>query len=214
MSTAAEVKERPILFSGPMVRAILDGKKTVTRRIMKPQPVPKPVDYKSGGHWWDSKKAQSMVDVEGFLRGDDPTVAGCFCPYGEPGEQLWVREAWLIDHEVGENTRGEVPAGIFYRATDEGKTTFHPDHEKWKPSIHMRREYSRIQLRIDDVEVERIQEVQYTDIQAEGFEVDPRVSIDDSEFRKLWDQLNAERGFPWSRNPWVWVITFSVIGGE
>jgi hypothetical protein len=208
MSTTAGVKEKPILFSGPMVRAILDGKKTVTRRIMKPQPVPKPVDYKYGGHWWDSKKAQSMVDVEGFLRGDDPTVAGCFCPYGEPGEQLWVRETWAdttpFMHDEG---------GIVYRATDPLWSEMDEEF-KWKPSIHMRREYSRIQLRIDDVDVERIQEVQYTDIQAEGFEADPRVSIDDSEFRKLWDQLNAERGFPWSRNPWVWVITFSVVGGE
>jgi hypothetical protein len=86
------MRERPILFSAPMVRAILDGRKTQTRRVLKTQPIPNP--YAPGKHWVSNKAVQAMIDVEDFLQGPDTSVPGCFCPYGKPGDRLWVKETW------------------------------------------------------------------------------------------------------------------------
>ena len=133
-------KERPILFSAPMVRAILDGQKTQTRRVVKPQPVL--VNSQSGFRF------PHMPGKGSFFPGE----AERFCPYGQPGDHLWVRETWR------EDGRGIVT----YRATDPETAG------RWKPSIHMPRRFSRIDLLIKDIRARRLQEISDRDAIAEG----------------------------------------------
>jgi hypothetical protein len=167
------VKERPILFSGRMVQAILDGRKTMTRRVFK---TAKLIPTESYG-----KRALTRT-----------------CPYGQPGDRLWVRET--------HNTCGEKP---FYRADGEM-----PLEWKWSPSVFMPRWASRITLEITAVWVERLKDITIEDAQAEG--ITPLGTEGDSRrwragFRELWDSLNAKRGYGWDANPWVWVISFKRV---
>ncbi|KVR83069.1 hypothetical protein [Burkholderia vietnamiensis] len=203
------MKERPILFSGPMVRAILEGRKTQTRRIIK-LPHNNPL-----GAW-------------------EPTTAGdCYvCPHGDVGDRLWVRETHEVRRIGTETFEGARPmrryAGIAYQA-DDGRAevdidldTFQALDAKesrgWTPSIHMPRWASRITLEITHVRAERLQAISWDDAIAEGIK-DPRraaVRIDPidgtvAQFRQLWDGLNAARGHGWDANPWVWAIEFRRI---
>ena len=201
---ATEVKERPILFKGEMVRAILEGRKTQTRRIMKPQP----------------SLISKLLRIQGA------------CPCGEPGDQLWVRETFGISH------RGDpTPAGkpydptILFRATDSEPEGYEAEVQaekfRWRPSIHMPRWASRIQLEITDVRVERVQDISEEDSIAEGIEKmsetgrwyrgyeihpikgTPKVyGTARDAFRTLWNSINEKRGYSWEANPWVWVVEF------
>jgi hypothetical protein len=185
------MKERPILFSGEMVRAILDGRKTQTRRIMKPQP------------------DLSMLHVEEEMQngqGGWEGLAGDACPHGQPGDRLWVRETFA---QVG--TPGTLSGYVRYKA-DEKAALGAYGCQKWRPSIFMPRRASRIILEITDVRVERVQGISNADALAEGINrpIDNRYPID--EFRALWDSINAKRGFGWYVNPWVWVIGFKQQG--
>lgn len=171
------MKERPILFSGGMVRAILDGRKTQTRRVIKPQPS-KPVGPNHDGLWSDTC---------------DPVTRYFGCPYGQPGDRLYVRETWRIN----------LSGNIWYRA--DGKSVA---DGLWKPSIHMPRILSRITLEIESVRVERVQEITPDDCRAEGIgdefnDIGARYC-----FGQLWNEINEPRGFGWEVNPWVWAITF------
>lgn len=185
--------ERPILFSGPMVRALLDGRKTQTRRVVK---------WRGG------------LDMLGLP-----------CPYGEPGDRLWVRETWAPrDSEAF--LRHEVEADkLFYRADDERHLL---TDGRWRPSIHMPRWASRITLEVASVRVERVQDITDADALAEGVtnygddsQFPPGFSMSTRaarkwrprrEFRDLWDSINGKRpGCAWSDNPWVWAVTFKVI---
>lgn len=199
------MKERPILFSGPMVRAILDGRKTMTRRVMKPQPQ---VYYSP-----TEPEVQRMK-----WRGVKYRPASCApCPYGQPGDRLWVRETWGLV---------ETPLiGAIYKTDwvqdDSGERDgwwrgdhFHEGDIEWKPSIHMPRWASRITLEITDVRVERLKDITVEDAQAEG--VTPLGVEGDGRrwraaFREPWDSINARRGYGWTANPWVWVISFKSI---
>jgi hypothetical protein len=222
--TTTTVREKPILFSGPMVRAILDGKKTQTRRVVKPQPAP--------GELIKKTKASMIPDAAHLA--DDLFDAGVrldlppHCPYGQPGDRLWVREAWTPDHadfyphfrtcyradggfEYERNERGEV-----YSSESKRWYPF-----RWRPSIHMPRWASRLTLEITNVRVERLQEISEADAQAEGVEpgcltcgencIDRggcgwcRPAYRDS-FAYLWMELNGRDS--WDANPWVWVIEF------
>jgi len=181
------IKERPILFSGPMVRAILDGRKTMTRRVIKYPAVTVEHDRIIAGRFIDPKT--------GCVDGQFDVIA---CPYGQPGDRLWVRETY--------NSCGGKP---FYRADGE----LHPDW-KWRPSIFMPRWASRITLEITAVRVERLKDITIEDAQAEG--VTPLGVEGDGRrwraaFRELWDSLNAKRGHGWGANPWVWVISFKRV---
>ena len=161
------MKERPILFNGEMVRAILAGQKTQTRRI--------------------PPKTQKHA---------------LFCPYGHPGDRLWVRERWAADMSFDDlPPRMLPPRGmpIYYHATAQCM-----DY-KWRPSIHMPRILSRITLEITDIRVERVQDISEEDVQAEGFSDRPASK---NKFRIAWDLLYWKRGLGWSVNPRVWVITF------
>lgn len=179
------MRERPILFSAPMVRAILDGRKTQTRRAVKHTPL---LGYPDD--WCHHVGKRDFEHGVGDFRR--------FCAYGQPGDQLWVRETFATDGE-----------GFFAFRAD-GET--YNDGLPWKPSIHMPRKASRIDLEITGIRVERLQEISYKDTIAEG----PRPcgwGNDDGgvqrNFARLWDEINGPGS--WDKNPWVWVIEFRRI---
>lgn len=201
------MKQRPILFSGPMVTAILEGRKTQTRRLVKPQPdgfirgasgtfgVPKKITTKKphkDGSIWKEEDGTCYDDIN--------------CPYGNEGDRLWVRETW--GREYG--------GGFLYRASH---SHMKPDGS-WKPSIHMPRTVSRINLEVQSIRVERLQDITREDALSEGVyfdeglqgyvtgkdgrnfhHSDPRIS-----FCKLWVAING--GESWDANPYVWVVQF------
>ena len=208
------MKERPILFSGEMVRAILDGRKTQTRRVIKPQPMKLDTAQWFPGPPGDKRNAKHYAN-ESHLRKGLPID---FCPYGIPGDRLWVRETWRTD-KLGE---GEYPVRkgqwIECRATPDIPPPTYPG--RWRASIHMPRWASRIDLEITDIRVERVQEISPQDVCREGirptipggFEIDECDWIGAQQFKPLWDSINAKRGYGWDMNPWVWVISFRRIG--
>lgn len=182
MTKTTETRERPISFSGPMICAILDGRKSVTRRIIKPQPNRLRAD-------WIAK----------------------YCPYGQVGSRLWVRETWQQMEHIG----GDIKESIVYRADAEHKYG-------WRPSIFMPRWASRITLEITAVHVEQLHQItrggaiqegaQYHDgggIGHSGWRMDYSDVFNGpvSAFVGLWDRLNGKT-FPWESNPRVWVVNF------
>ncbi len=191
------MKERPILFSGEMVRAILEGRKTQTRRIVKPEPLP----YTEV---WHPREQVCRHTDYWFAR------VAARCKYGVPGDRLWVRETW------GDGEQNNCEPGVYYRATDpawdEEETGF-----RWKPSIHMPRWASRITLEVTGVRVERLQDISEADARDEG----AGLLLEDREywdgdpdqyrkcFRVLWESINGPGS--WAENPWVWVIEFKRI---
>ncbi|EOW2298550.1 TPA: hypothetical protein ACPWPS_000784 [Pseudomonas aeruginosa] len=201
------MKERPILFGGPMVRAILEGRKTVTRRVVKPQP-----DFLG-----------SMVDPNTpFKTLDAGLHARITCPYGEPGDRLWVRETWGLQVRSYGGGAGEF---IVYRATNPDAIYCRSSEGreypvKWKPSIHMRRHSSRILLEITAVRVERLQDISEKQALAEGVELEGEGvcwagaagTASDSpveSFRLLWELINGAGS--WNATPWVWVVEFKRV---
>lgn len=187
------MRERPIMFSSPMVRAILSGGKTQTRRVIRHQPNP----IKCGEGYGS------------YLRIDRRFIEDR-CPHGVPGDQLWVKETFFFDNYMDEN-HSPVSEGPFYLADFPGGN----DELKWTPSIFMPRCFSRISLLITDVRVQRIQDISERDAFAEGIE--PGEHHEDSDigpidhFMGLWDSINAKRGFNWDSNPWTWAITFKKL---
>lgn len=185
------MKERPILFSGPMVRAILDGRKTVTRRVVKPQP-----DFLG-----------SMTDANTPFKTLGAGLHGqIVCPYGQPGDRLWVRETFAVYGDKKMHV-------IHYRAD-------HPHHvgQKgmgYKPSIHMPRWVCRILLEITAVHVERLQDIREEQSRAEGYPAVREAETGGSDldtwlwFRSLWKSSNGAES--WAANPWVWVIEFKQV---
>lgn len=252
------MKERPILFNGAMVRAILAGQKTQTRRVIK-EP--------NNGVTTLMDNGQPLA-----LDHDDQWVQRP-CPYGQPGDRLWVRETWRIgawDENKGafaidycdgpsrkwltipHDDHGDKFQDLWIDCCDElHRKSIHPCNGDYswepgssplrrRPSIHMPRWASRITLEITDVRVEQVQDISEDDAQAEGFsklskdggqvykyglpdsdglpgndnsgwhwqdwDIDARIA-----FKRLWDSINAKRGFGWEKNPWVWVLRFHVF---
>lgn len=198
------MKYHPILFSGEMVRAILAGRKSQTRRVIKPQPF-----FRDSGCWYPSDNPGDFRNHTGLHYANEEHMRKGmpidFSPYGQPGDGLFVRETFC-----------EGDHGYIYRADyDE---TFKDDKEvvkliKWKPSIYMPRIASRILLEIKNIWVERLQQISNDNARSEG--VDPiawigNARLDDyrTPFQKLWNSINAERGFGWETNPFCWVIEF------
>ena len=208
------MKEHPILFSGPMVRAILDDRKTQTRRVVK----------------------DSVKHGVSLLGGCGCGVLWDLCPYGAPGDRLWVRETWRrVDFE----TRGRDSSYIVeYRSGGYGPRVHGETNEimslpcGWKPSIHMPRWASRITLQVTGVRVERLQDISAKDIIAEGavdrpHEVDglgkcPVSAFDGKVYPDLrsvwahgWNSINGKRhGCDWASNPWVWVVEFRRVAAN
>lgn len=215
------MKERPILFSGPMVRAILEGRKTMTRRVVKLR-YGADVVVTNGQVWKPAR-----VDYASYVD----------CPYGQVGDQLWVRETFaysVIDPDGLSPEDDPENYDIIYRADPERPNGGWTDGEgnrinaPWRPSIHMPRWASRILLEITGVRVERLHEISEADAQAEGVErviagVGWRRYCDpDSEevgvppcgdarrsFRSLWKFINGDES--WNANPWVWVVEFKRV---
>ncbi|EME1467121.1 hypothetical protein V3510_003379 [Serratia marcescens] len=203
------MKERPVIFNGEMVRAILDGRKTQTRRVMKPQPEP---CYR-GGHWWPSNAFKTMLHIEEQMQngqGGWKGLAGDACPFGQVGDRLWVRETWArynIDQDAHD---------MAYRATTPDDW---PKEGRWRPSIHMPRWASRITLEITAVRVERLNSIGDVEAMREGIQNLTTCSHADfgipgvvnaqhpvRAFQLLWESIYGEES--WSANPWVWVIEF------
>ncbi len=233
------MKTRPILFSGPMVLALLDDTKTQTRRVVKPPP------SEAGLEWFETP--------EGFAAWQDPYLTldehsedggPCqrVCPYGdiltqEPNPLLWVRETWMPVFTPS-TMMSPGRCGIKYKADDEflpGDTRDSWDYTrvgKWRPSIFMPRWASRITLEVTEVRVERVQDIGIYDIEAEGLDVREDIISYNQEcdavaqgynerpedferlarnkFQALWDSINGKK-YPWESNPWVWVVTFKRI---
>lgn len=196
MTITPQPKERPILLSAPMVRAILEGRKTVARRACKPQPSANAhTTCASGtpmGAWWETGK-----DI---IR----------CPYGKPGDRLWVRETWGLQVR---NYGGGTGEHIVYRATNPDaiycKSAEGREYPvKWKPSIHMHRHSSRILLEITDVRVERLQDISTEQIIAEGISTALREHDAEVDLRRQWRDLWESTGGDWQANPWVWCVSF------
>jgi len=191
---------RPIIFPDPMIRALLDGRKTQTRRVLRPQPkweeTPTLCD---DGVWRGRYRHRFDVHVDEF----GP------CPYGAPGDLLWVRETWgAWPHMMG----GVQRDTLAYRATDDAPPN---ENWRWRSPIHMPRWASRITLRLSDVRVQRVQNITSEDARAEGCggDVNAEHWTHDAKtmFALQWDAINAKRGYPWESNPWVWVLRFEVI---
>ena len=229
-----ESKERPILFSGPMVRAILDGKKTQTRRVVKPQPSH---GFDASGYIVESSDKSHVGKFRFSDNGDKPWESEYIrCPYGVPGDRLWVRETWADVNSP------DGPA-ICYRADgsymhwQDFSETFGPDYgigpsmdydaypgdyvmwwedllngepnHGWKPSIHMYRWASRINLEIIAIGVERVQDISGKNADAEGIK-SVVADGDITDFAFLWDKINGKK-HPWKDNPWVWVVKFKRV---
>jgi hypothetical protein len=212
--------ERPILFSGAMVRAILAGTKTQTRRGIRPSPhgtfeCPR---FLSGpghsGDGWYCCENDYADEGSIFYR----------CPYGVAGDRLWVREAFYVATPAGADMAKPV---VFYKTQNVAGVP------RWKPSIHMKREYSRLTLEIAGVRVQRLQDMSEEDAKAEGVEIPidtdgcppgkgrPMFDVLSPyrgpmetghayrwEFAKLWDSFDRKPSEKWAGNPWVWVVEF------
>ena len=219
------MKELPILFSGPMVRAILEGRKTQTRRVVKPQAWSYANDL-LGLPWIYAKSGPNDFG--------DPTPIRC--PYGQPGDRLWVRETWQYadwteDGEPWLRYRadgatllpGWAPDDWLDRLESVWATLSDPENiridgkaadRKWRASILMPRWASRIELEVTGVRVERVQGISEADAQAEwvaAVQWDQEDHFDPVDrFAQVWDGSNAKRGHGWDVNPWVWVVEFRV----
>lgn len=203
--------EHPILFSGPMVRAILEGRKTQTRRV--------------------AELSDNVRVCDGIAKGFLPGVPNGFvitCPYGKTGDRLWVRETLKRGGFLGTITYAATP---HIQCTDPNAPDNLDGWSLWRfkgtslPSIFMPRWASRITLEITKVRVERVQEISHQDALAEGcpghdwVESSPYIAgphtdageLPAEEYRHLWDSINAKRGFGWEKNPWVWIVEFRRI---
>jgi len=202
------MNDHPILFSGPMVRAILEGRKTQTRRVMSYQPdeytaVDGPEMY-----------TPTVIDRNGEEQPGHEEVFGVYgydwslkCPYGKPGDKLWVRETWAIEDEYP-----------IYRA--DLNDWSHISGLRWRPSIHMPRKASRLTLEIINIRAERLQAISEEDARAEGvvWQRDFGNGLETREARPVffdvWDAINGSRdegAYTVKNNPWVWVIEFKRV---
>lgn len=210
------MKERPILFSGPMVRAILDGRKSQTRRLIKFTKEQEPPTgdlylQRMYGHTTEGRPfgdfAHWRIVGPDYPDGDADDVR---CPYGGSGDRLWVRETF------GEcNAADQDGQLLVYRADYDDITAKECYGGLWHPSIHMPRTASRITLEVTGVRVERLQEITPRDAEAEGISkpdhgdhLSHRWCAVES-YRALWEEINGPGS--WDANPWVWIIEFKRI---
>ena len=232
------MKERPIIFSAPMVRAILEGRKTQTRRVVKWRDVPNGLDLGFSG-LSAREYPKGWVLESGSRLSSEWRCAPTRCPYGAPGDRLWVREAWA----AGKCADGFKPS-MLHPGTwlvDNGGLWFPADNArprnpisprgKTRPGMFMPRWASRILLEITSVRVERIQDISEADAQAEGI-VSRRIGTGDARtgcrdafglacddsvwasstiqaYGALWESINGPDS--WSANPWVWVVEFKIV---
>ncbi len=198
------MKERPIIFSGESVRATLEWRKTQTRRGIKLRDF-RPCDNVPGSDWYFRAKNGIWSDVS------TKRLLERYCPYGKPGDRLWVRETLAAADDQYQ--------GLSYAYCADGKGVM--PQKQWDKfstdiisPIFMPRWASRITLEIVNIRVERVQDISEEDAEKEGMiyygetlcEPTPK-----EKYSKLWDSLNSKRGYSWDSNPWVWVIEFKRI---
>jgi len=181
------MKERPIIFSSEMVRAILEDRKRMTRRIVKPQP------------------PESLHAIFKHF----PNQQGC--PFGKPGEKLWVREGFAWPGEEFILYRADPEA---QNIADQWATDKNYPQVRWQPSIHMRRRHSRITLEITNVRVERLHLITESDAKAEGFPIPEQIDnaggmSANRHFEYYWKDLHGDGS--WQEDPFVWVIEFKRV---
>lgn len=214
---SVEMKEHPIIFSSDMVRAISEDRKIMTRRKVKPQPI-----YHPKRKAWDLaqiKKGQSFYWSENILPSKELLD---FCPYGQVGDRLWVRETayYWKNHDVVYLDNPELKSLLLDTAHIENIRSQGLVPEcvgKWikKSSIFMPRWASRITLEITNIKVERLQEITRRDTLAEGINLNTSLrqmgySEGRTEFKHLWDSINGKK-YPWKSNPFVWCLEFKKI---
>lgn len=202
--------EHPILFGTPMVRALLDGTKTQTRRVMKAPP-----DEAEHGGVTCGTHHPTIIRRGGEEPG--PETFGAYsndgrwavrCPYGAPGDRLWVRETWARDDEDGALMyRADLGRAACADAWEQGRIEGVPRY-RWRPSIHMPRWASRLSLEVTSVRAERLHHISRGDAMAEGC---PFANMQDGEspvrwYEDLWRAINGPDS--WAANPWVWVVEF------
>lgn len=207
------MKARPILFTSSMIRALIEGWKTQTRRVLKPQPTWIESKY-TGGHWMieghegrgENRRcvlSTSFDPVEYARTEHGAWFAGSGCPYGQPGDLLWVRETFA---NLGALYPGYEPTYV----PREGWPNKSPATviDRWKPGIHMPRAASRLTLRITEVRVQRLKDIDGLDAIAEGI---TRVEGEAPwrTYKHLWGSINGPGS--WDANPWVWCLTFETI---
>lgn len=213
------MKTTPLLFNGEMVRALLDGRKTQTRRVI------------TNDLWCSLFYGELDEDGWPWIECPSTGYSGKLpCPYGQPGDIIWVKETTVDVERHGYlgpvYAQSEQGVGIldFGLGPPDDFAEVEPHDVKLRPSIFMKRKWSRITLRITDVRVERIQDISEADaiqesvgmILADGWP-DPGAMTDAinrsrrAGFELLWDSINAKRGHGWDANPWVWALTFDVI---
>ena len=222
------MKSRPILFSGSMVRAVLDGSKTQTRRVGKIQSQDF-VGLKAEAVRHATLGYQIQATYDAYPGRGTARHAICACPFGQPGDQLWVRETWnWFDPDsiptdragpraifTGNQGNRSIPWVAAYAADGHLPYPGYEGRDHWRPSIHMPRWASRITLEITGVRVERLQNISEADALAEGVS-DTGAKILDSaanevtgpiaEYSVLWESINGPGS--WDLNPWVWAVEF------
>lgn len=230
MSVSEKVKERPILYNADNVKAILNGQKEQTRRVIKKPRWLKVSEVDFSRLWIDTSVPNWEYVHIPVKRLDEPDWddnRSCreFCPYGLIGDRLWVREAFWIEHDADGDDNGVFDVGIdlkedswarvWYCATDpepRDKSLYYSKH----PSIHMPYWAHRIMLEITGVRVERLRDISISDVEAEGVRINPleypdkRYKPEDciARFADIWDSIHSHDGYDWRSNPWVWVISF------
>lgn len=227
--------EKPILFNGEMVRAILAGTKTVTRRAIKPQPpLDEHGDLACGRILGPEMYHPAVIGKDGEMEPgeavygayDDNGEWGVKCPYGRPGDLLWLREAFALDSMYDDCPPSQAECEHVKFLADgtehiDGHCVYEGDFEvdfgRNRPSIHMPRWASRITLRVTAVRVERVQEIKGADVLSEGVSshVHPSAEYFESAqrdaFAKLWNSINKKRDYGWDSNPWCWCVSFEVV---
>jgi len=216
----AKIKETPIIFNAEMVRAILDGRKTQTRRVIQLPKWAYPLftfhsnedgDFEIDDIFVNGKRqdwAYAISKKTGCLAAID-------CPYGARGDRLWVRETHRFQEKCGLLIQYRADWCAYWDSSPRSRQ-WPKDLNKWRPSIHMFRWASRTTLEVVGVRIERLQKISEGDAKAEGWTPPRDRQNRDTDrpqvwFRKLWNTLNAKRGYGWDVNPWVWVIEFKRI---
>ncbi|EPY7253729.1 TPA: hypothetical protein ACN7JV_002601 [Klebsiella pneumoniae] len=207
------MKERGMIFNGEMVRALLDGRKTQTRRIVKGTDGA----VKFCKEWNINGEEVFVVLGEKDHTGMNPVLGAISCPFGAVGDRIWVREAFRV------HSRATDVATLVYKASERNSWTEQTRRvpvavcnkpatpEKWTPSLHMPRWASRILLEITGVRVERLRSMSQDDARAEGVIAASGPMEAGLAFRELWDSIYGEES--WKANPWVWVIEFKRVEG-
>ena len=210
------MKEHPILFNTEMVKAILEGRKTQTRRILNCDHPVVTGFVPNGIHGYWKGTAKSDAVIQQYISTFPFTIK---CPFGIVGDRLWVRETFRL-YDADECPDADFPCGCPRHGTPLFKASHDcGDGEKWTPSIHMPRSASRILLEITNIRVERLNDISAADAKAEGFDYSTHPSAikmgyaigAKTNFRFAWEQIYGQNA--WNKNPWVWGVEFRVIEG-